>query len=53
MLPYQVAVIEQFSDSPELGAHMCSFKLERPPQWNLSLVLKALLKSPFEPLQKI
>ena len=50
---------KEFSESPELDALMRSFKLEKPPKrkivshWNLLLVLKALLKSPFEPLQKL
>ena len=48
----------EFSDSQELSSLIRSFQLERPPQrkvapqWNLSLVLQALLKPPFEPIAK-
>ena len=48
----------EFSDSQELSSLIRSFQLERPPQrkvapqWNLSLVLQALLKPPFEPISK-
>ena len=47
----------EFTDSYELGSLIRSFQIERPPQrklapqWNLSLVLQALLKPPFEPIQ--
>ena len=46
----------EFTNSPELASLIRSFQLERPPQrkiapqWNLSLVLQALLKPPFEPI---
>ena len=46
----------EFTNSPELASLIRSFQLERPPQrkiapqWNLSLVLRALLKPPFEPI---
>ena len=46
----------EFTNSPELASLIHSFQLERPPQrkiapqWNLSLVLQALLKPPFEPI---
>ena len=47
----------EFTDSYELGSLIRSLQIERPPQrklapqWNLSLVLQALLKPPFEPIQ--
>ena len=46
------------STSPELSSLIRSFQIERPPQrkiapqWNLSLVLQALLKPPFEPISR-
>ena len=48
----------ELSYSQELSSLIRSFQLERPlqrkvaPQWNLSLVLQALTKPPFEPIAK-
>ena len=48
----------EFAHSAELASLIRSFQLERPPrrkvapQWNLSLVLQALVKPPFEPIAK-
>ena len=48
----------EFAHSAELASLIRSFQLERPPrrkvapQWNLSLVLQALLKPPFEPIAR-
>ena len=48
----------ELSTSPELSSLIRSFQLDRPPQrkiapqWNLSLVLQALLKPPFEPISR-
>ena len=49
----------EITNSAEITSLIRSFQLERPPklkiapQWNLSLVLQALVKPPFEPIHSI
>ena len=48
----------EFAHSAELASLIRSFQLERPPrrkvapQWNLSLVIQALVRPPFDPIAK-